>query len=607
MFFDPEDLHNYPVEPGVYLMKNSAGSVIYVGKAKSIRSRLKQYFASEKDTRKTVPLLLKELASIETVIALGEKEALLLENILIKKHKPKFNILLKDDKNFISLSIAPNDEWPRLQFSRFATRPQDGALHFGPYTSAKAARQTFDLMSRLFPLRQCSDEELKRRTRPCILYDIKRCVAPCVHKVSKEEYRSYVDSAIAFLQGKKKEVLQKLTEEMKEASRNLEFERAGSLLRTIRQIEHVTASANLSYQAKGKDTDVLALYREADQVLIARLLFRQGNLMGSENFFFQHLLEEEEEVFSSFLLQQYWSEKALPKEILLPISLPNQKEVSSILQDLHKRAPTIRVAIKGEAKTLIALAQKNAKAAFEQKKSQAESQEILLFELQEALHLSRYPKRIECFDTSNLAGKQLVASVVVFVDGQEDPKKGRLYHIKEIDKPDDYAAIHQVLTRRLQRCKEEEDLPDLLLIDGGKGQLHIALSVLKELGIASVDVASLAKDESRHDKGLTLDKVYLPNLSAPIAFAFHSPLLFFLQKIRDRAHVKACSFHRKTRAKQTIYSALDSIEGIGPVKKKKLLLRFGSLQNIVAQSEETLQTVPGLTKKDIKNIKKIAF
>lgn len=603
--FDSERLHNYTTEPGVYLMKNKAGKVIYVGKANSLKTRIKQYFKT--DTRRTIPLLLSELASIDTIVVSGEKEALLLENTLIKKHQPKFNILLKDDKNFISLSIDPSQNWPRLKFSRFVTRPAGNTLHFGPYTSAKAARQTFELMGKLFPLRQCSDEEFKRRTRPCLLYGMKRCLAPCVQKVSKETYTSYVNNAIEFLQGKRTEVLRNLTQEMEKASEELEFEKAAALLSTIRQIEHVTQSANLSFQARGKNTDVLGFHREGDLVLLIRLLFREGNLVGSESFFFQNVVEENEEVLSSFILQQYGKIGAHPEEIILPMPLPDEKALLSILQDLQIKRVKFSYPQKGIGKELMLLAEKNAKTTFEQKRSDFQSSELLLFDLQEALGLSRYPRRIECFDTSNLSGHSMVAAVVVFTDGKEDAKRGRLYHVKDVDKPDDYAALHQVLTRRLLRCKEEEDLPDLLLIDGGKGQLNIALDVIQALDIASVDVASLVKDQARHDKGITLERVCLPGIADPISFAFHSPLLFFLQNIRDRAHAKACGFHRKTRAKKTIFSALDSIPGIGPVKKKKLLSLFGSLQNILSQTEETLQNVPGLTKKDVENIKKIAF
>ncbi len=607
MPFDPNQLTNYPLDSGVYLMKNDKGEVIYVGKANSLQVRLKQYFIPGRDTRKTIPLLISELMTIDTVVVSGEKEALLLENTLIKKYRPKFNILLRDDKNYISLSLNLKDKWPKLTFSRFTSKPNDGALYFGPYTSSSSARQIFDLMAKLFPLRQCSDEEFKRRVRPCLLYDIKRCLAPCVLKCDESTYKTYVDGAIAFLQGNNKKVLQELEEKMHIASAELEFEKAASLLRTIRQIEHVTESANLSSQAESKNIDVLGFYCKGHQVLITRLLFRHGSFIGSEPFLFQNIIEENTEVLTSFILQQYGEKGSIPQEILLPFPIAEEKLLFSILKDIHGIFPKLFHPKKGEKLELLALAQKNAETSFIQKTTFLESSKELLLKLQETLSLSRYPKRIECFDTSNLSGSHLVAAVVCFIDGVLNTQKTRLYHIKGIDKPDDYAALHQVLTRSLLRNKEEESFPDLLIIDGGKGQLNIALTVLKELDIINVDVISLVKDKARHDKGITLERVYTPYEEGPISFPFHSPLLFLLQNIRDKAHEKAISFHRKTRAKEITKSAIDSIPGIGPIKKKNLLRQFGSLQNILAQSEESLQQVPGLTKKDIINIKKFAF
>lgn len=607
MTFDPKQLDNYPLDPGVYLMKNSKGQVIYVGKANCLQARIKQYFIPGRDTRKTVPLLVSELTTIDTIIVKGEKEALVLENTLIKKHRPKFNILLRDDKNYVSLSLNLNDPWPKLQFGRFTNKPNDGALHFGPYTSAYAARQTFDLMTKLFPLRQCSDEEFKRRTRPCLLYDIKRCVAPCVKKCDEKTYRIYVEGAISFLKGDNKEVLKNLKKKMEQASENLDFETAASFLRTIRQIEHVTQSAHLSSLAEGKDVDALGFYCKGQQVTITRLLFRGGSLIESESILWKEALEENEEILTSFILQQYVEKTPLPQEILLPFSLPEEKNILSILKDFHGTSPSLHHPKKGDKLELLSLAQKNAEASFQQKSSQFEFSKKLLLEMKETLYLNRFPERIECFDTSNLSGSHLVAASVCFIDGVYEKQKGRNYHVKDVDKPDDYAALHQVLTRRLLRAKEEEEFPDLLIIDGGKGQLNIAMDVLKELEVVNVDVISLVKDKARHDKGLTLEKVYVPARSDPIAFPFHSPLLFFLQNIRDKAHEKAIGFHRKTRSKVTTKSALDSIPGIGPIKKKRLLREFGSVHNILSQSEESLRKVSGLTQKDIENIKKFAF
>ena len=607
MLFDPQELENYPLDAGVYLMKNGKGTVIYVGKAKSLKKRLKQYFVPGRDTRPTLPLLVSEIASIETVIVPTEKEAFLLENVLIKKHKPKFNILLKDDKNYVSLSIDPGQQWPRLQLLRFKEKPPQGTLHFGPYPNTIAAREIYELMNRLFPLRQCSDEELKRRTRPCLLYSMQRCIAPCMSLCSKEEYEVYVSSAIDFLRGNNQKILEDLTKEMEKASEALEFEKAASFLRTIRQIKHVTHEKTIFQKSQEKTVDVIGFYREGENVFISCLLFGGKDLLHSETFSFSQILEEEEEILSTFLMQRYQENTSLPEEILLPIPLSQEKEISSFLAEMHPKKPLkIVCPQRGDRKALIDLAQKNAQSAFLQRSLIAKSQETLLLQLQETLSLHRYPKRIECFDTSNLGNTHLVAACCVFIDGKEDKKKMKLYHVKGFDTPNDYAALHQVLTRRIVRAKEEEEFPDLLVIDGGKGQLNIALQVLEEQEIIHIDVISLVKEDGRHDKGMTSEKVYIPGKSDPISFPSHSSLLFFLQKIRDSAHEKAIAFYRRSHKKTTIRSAIEEIPGIGPIKRKRLLQKFGSLENICSQTEEELKKVPGITTKDIDQINKFS-
>ncbi len=583
-------------------MKDKHNIVIYVGKASCLKKRLKQYFIEGSDTRATIPLLRKELSAIDTVIVPTEKEALLLENTLIKQHQPKFNILLKDDKTYISLSINKTETWPRLRWNRFKQKPKDGSLHFGPYTSAKAARDTFELISRLFPLRQCSDEELKRRTRPCMLYDIKRCLGPCMQKCQKEEYAIHVQATIDFLQGKSEKLCKALEEEMLKASENLEFEKAAAILKTLRQVEHVTKTpALIQSKCTENNTDILGYYREADKILLLRMIFRNTTLIGSKTFFFENTLEEKEELLSSFILQEY--EKELPpEELYLPFPLDNKDSVLSILEEKHKKKISCAVPKKGEKKDLLELANKNAKAAFLQKNTEKNALEEILYQLQNVLNLSRYPRKIECFDTSSLSGTSLVAATTVFIDGKLEPKKGRLYHIKNIHKSDDYAALHQALTRRLLQAKVDEDFPDLILIDGGKGQLSRALEVLTELDLIHIDVISLVKENARHDKGLTAEKVFIPGVKEAIGFPAHSPLLFFLQKIRDTVHAKAIAFHKKTRAKKTIQSALDDVPGIGPIKKKKLLQHFGSLQSILNTPLEDSPKNAGFSLKDVEKV-----
>lgn len=603
MPFDLKQLDLFPTEPGVYLMKNAEGKVIYVGKAKVLKQRVKQYFASGRDTRAMIPFLTADIEAIETIVVRSEKEALLLENTLIKKHQPKYNAILKDDKSYVSLMINQRHKWPMLKLIRYKGKPKENALYFGPYTSAFAARQTYDLLLQLFPLRQCSDDELKRRTRPCLLYSIKRCVAPCVGFCTQAQYDTYVQGAIKFLKGQDKEILKSLYREMEKASDTLEFERAASLLKTIRQIEHVIEGSQVVFKSHGKDTDVFAIYREGEEVMLMQLIFREGKLTGSEHFSFSKLAGEDEEIFSSFLIQNYKDATQLPEEILLPIKLKDEKVVEEILSEGKKHSVSIIHPSKGDKLSLVKMAEQNAKASYTQEKNHQELREKLLLDMQEQLKLMRYPKRIECFDTSNISGSDLVASLVAFLEGERDKKRTRYFHIKGVHKGDDYSAMREALTRRLTRAKKENDLPDLIIVDGGKGQLNVALRVFKELDIANVDLIALAKEEARHDKGMTLERVFIPHASEPIRLPQRSQLLFFLQKIRDLAHEKAIQFHRKSRSKRTIKSALEEIPGIGPIKRKKLLSHFGSIKRIKEATDEELSAIPGITGKDIQSIR----
>lgn len=594
MSFDPKSLVLYPDQPGVYLMKDEKGVVLYIGKAKNLRARLKQYFAESGDQREMVPYLTAQIELIDTIIALTEKDALILENNLIKLHKPKYNVLLKDDKTFVSL-VVTRHKWPMIRLVRYKGKPKNDGIYFGPYTNAVAARQTFDLISKLFPLRQCSDAELAIRQRPCLLHDIKRCIAPCVEKCTEEEYRSHVESAMRLLKGQDKDVLLELHKRMNMASHALEFEKAAKYLEMIHQIEHVTEVQHVDNPA-AKNCDVLGLYREADAVLIALLFFRDGKLIGSEHFSFHLIASNDAEIIESFLLQHYKHLTKPPAEIFIPMELSQQKDVEEILQ-ISIHAPQ-----KGKKKDLIEMAERNAKALFVREQDARSLKEKMLLDLQETLQLTRFPRRIICFDTSNISGTDPVASCVSFVNGEKDKSKMRLFKIKGVEKADDYTAMRQVLMRHFIKEKEKNDFCDLLIVDGGKGQLNIALDVFQELGIASVDAIGLTKEEARHDKGLTQEKIYVPHRKDPFLIDPRSPLLFLLQKIRDEAHKQAIEFHRKRRSKRTISSELDNLSGIGPIKKKRLLQRFGSVKAIKNAPIEELSKVAGITSKDIETI-----
>jgi excinuclease ABC subunit C len=577
-------------------MKSSTGQILYIGKAKVLSERVKNYFQKSGDNREMIPYLIKQVTDIETIVTFTEKEALLLEHSLIKKYKPKYNILLKDDKAYLSIMINQKEKWPKIELVRYKGKEDSNKLYFGPYTSALAARQTYEILTKTFPLRQCSDRELHSRKRPCLLYSIKRCIAPCVNKCTPAEYKEVVNQTVLFLKGKNTQVIKALLAQMEKASLSMHYEKAAAILRTVRQIEEITSNKDLPIYSKTADCDAISFIGKGNYILVVVLLFREGKLISSEHYDFSQVVPNPEEFLTSFLMQ-YYKERKAPFEVLLPIPLSDQFSLEEILQTKLLFPQT------GEKKGLIDLAHQNAKALFEQEQNSQINQEDLLLQLQDVCSLTRLPSRIECFDTSNTAQSQPVASMVVFIDGIKSPKHYRLYKIKEKTKADDYSALTEVLQRRLKRAKEEKLLPDLLIIDGGKGQLNIALNALQSLDIVSVDVISLVKENARHDMGLTSEKIYTKESKDPISLDKHSPLLFLLQRIRDEAHRKAITYHRKERKKESITSVLDSIPGIGPAKKMSLLKHFGSLKRIQEASDEEIRSLPLITEKDLKSLR----
>ncbi|MCE5293798.1 MAG: excinuclease ABC subunit UvrC [Chlamydiales bacterium] len=595
MLFDASKLEAYPESPGVYLMKGSTGQVLYVGKAKNIKNRLKTYYGSGSDDRPQVPYLLAAVTTIETIVVLSEKEALLLENTLIKRYQPKYNVLLKDDKGYISLKITTKHPWPMIQLVRFKAPVPKDATYFGPYTSATSARQMFDLIGKLFPLRECSDEEFARRKRPCMLYQIKRCSAPCVGLVTHEVYNGYLNAATRLIKGQNDEVITNLEKEMLQASEQLEFEKAQSLLEKIVMLKEIVQGQRVD-GVSNESADVWGVFREGSDVIVTKLTWRAGKLVGSHHFDFDNAFQPTDELLESLLVQHYLSEKSPVSTAILSCSCPDNEALAEVI-DMKVIVP-----IRGDKKQLTAMADANAYAAFKQRKDAKTLREKALFELQEKLQLTRYPKVIECFDNSHFAGTERVSSCVVFVDGMPHKSGYRKYRIRTVDKGDDYAMMQEVLLRRYTKAKEEDTLPDLIVIDGGKGHLRAATDVLKELEIVSCDIISLAKEQGRHDKGQTQEKVYTPTSAEPIILEQHSSLLFFLQKIRDEAHRFVLAFQVLRRKKASIKSELDYIPGIGPAKKKKLILAFGSVKVLKEKSVEEITAVKGITQKDAETI-----
>lgn len=595
---DVKQLDLFPTQPGVYLMRDRAGNVLYVGKANNLRQRVKQYFAVGGDGRPMVPFLIVKVVTIDTIVVTSEKEALLLENTLVKTHLPPYNVCLKDDKTYISLKINNRHPWPMVQLVRYKGRPPQDGLYFGPYTSALSARHTFDLINKIFPLRQCSDQELMRRTRPCILYQMKRCIAPCVGMCTKEEYDHQVQRTVQFLRGQDKELLKDLYTEMQKAAETLEFEHAEEILRVVRSIE-LTLEKQSVHKVAGNDADVWAIFRQAEELVITQMAYRHGKLIAAENHSFSGIAQDDEEILQSFLLQHYELMEEVPHEVLVPIQLPEASALAELLEGISHRRVLVLAPQRGEKLKLIEMAYSNAEAAFRRSKDERAIREKTLLEMQDKLHLTRYPKKIECFDNSHLSGSQQVSALVTFVEGEKETKGYRTYRMRATGESDDYGAMREVLTRRYGKAKEEDNLPDLLIIDGGKAHLNVAIKVFEALDIASVDLISIAKEAGRHDKGMTEERVFLREMKDPVLLRNTSPILFLLQRIRDEAHRFVLKFQTKRRTKVTIASELVGIPGIGPKKRKALLTHFGSVKVLRQASEEQLREVSLLSSKDV--------
>lgn len=601
MSFDPAKLSDFPETPGVYLMKGRRGEVLYVGKAKNLKNRLRSYFAAGGDTRIQVPYLLAQVVTIETIVVLSEKEALLLENTLIKKHQPKYNVLLKDDKGYISLKVTSKHPWPQIFLVRYKGAPPKDGTYYGPFTNATAARQMFDLAGKLFPLRQCSDDEFARRTRPCILYQIKRCSAPCVGLVTKEQYDEYLRGAVSLFKGQNEQVINMLESEMNKAIDALEFERAKSLYEKKLLLEQTMQTQRVD-SLTSEDADAWGIFREGADVVVTMLFWREGKLAGSHHFDFENAFQQTHEILESCLMQHYLEEKSRVGLVLLAEPLSDFAALSEVISECAGKKVEVRVPERGEKRTFVAMATANAYAAFKQKKDANAMREKALLELQEKLSLSRYPEKIECFDNSHFSQSELVSSCVSFVDGAKCKAGFRKYRIRTVSTGDDYAMMKEALTRHYNKAKIEGNLPDLIVIDGGKGHLSAAEKILRELEIVTCELISVAKEEGRHDKGVSREKIYKAGSKEPIILAEHSPALFLLQQIRDEAHRFVLAFQTSRRSKASIKSELDYVPGIGPAKKKRLIATFGSVKSIRQKSIEELQEVKGITKKDAQSI-----
>ncbi|MBI4412350.1 MAG: excinuclease ABC subunit UvrC [Deltaproteobacteria bacterium] len=489
-----EKIAEFPTSPGVYLMKGETGKIIYVGKAVNLRARVRNYFAKEADSRYQIKFLMNRVKDIDTLVTDNEKEALLLENSLIKKHKPRYNIFLKDDKTYVSLKLTANHPFPSLIVTRKIKK--DGALYFGPYSSAQACRETVDFIYRHFRLRTCSDHEINNRSRPCLEYQIHRCTAPCVGYVSQEDYGRQVDQVRLFLEGKSEALITQAEESMKRASDEERFEEAARLRDLLANIK-TTLEKQKVVRHGGLHQDLVSLYREGNRGVIALFVIRDGTLIDSR-YYPALCLEEEAQVIEHFLNQYYLGSVFIPDEILVSHLPEDSALLAGLLTSIQEKKVVIRAPQKGEKKDLIELAEKNARSQFSRLVNKEYQTQEALKLLQEALGLSKFPHRMECYDISNISGKQATGSRVVFVDGEPDKKEYRHYKIRMDGEPNDYAMMREVLGRRFGHLTavgaiHELPLPDLLVIDGGKGQLNTALRVLEESGFGQIAAIGVAK------------------------------------------------------------------------------------------------------------------
>jgi len=590
------DSARYPTRPGVYLMRDSAGRVLYVGKAKNLRTRLRSYFSARGDSRAHIRFLLARIASIETLVTDTEKEALILENTLIKEHTPRYNIDLRDDKTYVSLRLDLREEYPALEVVR--RMPRDGALYFGPYASAGAVRETLKLIYRIFPLRHYPVATCRRRGRPCLYHQIGQCCAPCYGKITVAAYRKLVDGVTALLTGREEEVLRELRARMQRASEGMRFEEAASLRDQVRAIEQ-TVERQKVVAADGADRDVIGLHRAGGSVEIAVIFVRSGKVTGRNSFGLQWRAVEEE-LLSDFLREFYGREVMIPPRILLPFAPEDHSALQEWLTERRERKVELLVPQRGEALRLVEMAAQNAQEAGRERGDRERERHEVLRSIAAHLHLGRPPRRIECFDISNVQGRHSVGSMAVLLDGEPAPREYRRFRIRSVEGADDYASLREVLERRLTRGAGSEELPDMLLIDGGKGQLGVAQQLLDELGLAdTIDLAGIAKSRVRRNvRGKAVERseerFFLPGRKNPVVLRGGSPELFLLERLRNEAHRFAITYHRTVRRKATLTSGLEEIPGVGPGRRKALLKHFGSLKRVRSASLEALLAMPGL-------------
>ncbi len=586
---------HFPNSPGVYLMKGADGRVLYVGKARDLKKRVRNYFSASRDSRWHIRFLMERVADIDFIVTDTEKEALILENTLIKEHRPRYNFNLRDDKTYFSLRMDMTEEFPRLTIIRKVVR--DGARYFGPYSSAAAAREVLKQLTKIFPLRHYPVESCRRRGRPCLFHQLGQCSAPCHGLISREDYLLLAEGASLFLEGKNRDLVKIYRQRMAEAAAAERYEEAARYRDLIGAVE-VTVERQKMVVAQG-DFDLLGYHRSGDRLEALLLFMRGGKVIGSRSYTLAWELDDAEGL-ASFLHEYYGRDVYIPAEILLPLPLAERDSFADYLTEKRGRRVVVAAPRRGVKSELVKLAMKNAATVAREKEQAHAGKEAVLEELREKLHLPRPPRRIECYDISNIQGRFAVGSRVVFTEGRADKSLYRRYRVRSVGQADDFAMMHEVLARRFAPGKED-GIPDLIVVDGGIGQLNVLCGVLRELDVTGVAAAGLAK--SRVERGMaeeeierSAERVFLPGRKNPVVLRQNSAPLLLLAQIRDEAHRFAITYHQKVRGRETISSRLADIPGVGAKRVKALLTRFGSLQRLSEANREEIAKVEGLTR-----------
>jgi len=646
---DPRDTHlgtvlrQLPLAPGVYLMKGADGRVLYVGKADLLRHRVRSYFGSKAGLDSRIVRMTAEVADIEYIVTDTVSEAYLLECNLIKEHRPRFNIRLRDDKSYPFVKITLGEDFPRIVRTRKLSR--DGSRYFGPYASASSVDETLKLLRRIFPFRTCNLEipDGKRvLERPCLLYYIKRCQGPCIQAIEKAEYRATIARVVDFLEGRQEGIADELRGEMEDHSSALRYEQAAIARDKLRAVERTIESQKVAAYSRAEQ-DVIGIAREEGEACLQLFVIRNGKMIGREHFIVEGARDvTDAEVLGSFLPQYYAATERPPREVVLPFAPADFDALAAFLGDRRGSRVALTVPVRGDKRRMVALATQNAVEALSRERAEwladAGKRDEALEELTTALGLGRAPERIECYDMSNIQGTSAVGSMVVFINGRPEPREYRRFRIRSGETPDDFRMMAEVIRRRFSRASrlraetgalslaavgadeaveglpEDADdpdqpdqqtraaagpdvgwaLPNLVIVDGGKGQLSAAVGVLRELDLLEVPVAGLAK---------RLEKLYLPGRSEPIVLPAKSQGLYLVQRIRDEAHRFAITYHRSVRSRRALTSVFDEVEGIGPVRKKALLKRFGSVRRIREASVDELVETPGIPRELAERLK----